>query len=622
LKTFALPATIPTDAAFTVPRLLRGRVDRDPSAPLIEERDDDGRWVPLSAGAALAAVEALARGLVAMGVETGDRVGILARTSWSWTRIDLALMTIGAVSVPIYETSSVEQIAWIASDAGLKAVFAEAPRHRDVVEGALGPDAGVPIWTLADGALARIVAAGAEVAPAEVEARRDALMGESLATIIYTSGTTGKPKGVELTHANLAVPAVNTAEALYSYVCGPGARLLQFLPLAHVFARQINFIALASWAVIGYVPSTTNLVADMGAFQPTFVLVVPRVLEKVYNGAEQSAGRGFKLKMFRLAAKIAIVSSREMDSGRALSRRRAWQRSVCHALVYRKIHAALGGSLRLAISGGAPLGERLGHFFRGMGVTVYEGYGLTETTAPTAVNRAYPNKIGTVGPPLPGMSVAVSDDGEILVKGPHVFRAYRNNPTATQAAFTPDGWFRTGDVGSLDDDGHLTITGRCKELIVTASGKNVAPAVLEDRLRGHPLVSQCVVVGDQRPFVAALITLDLDMVPGWLAGHGKSALTPAQALIDPDIRASLGRAVERANQAVSRAESIREFRLLEDDFTEANGYLTPSMKVKRDLVLRDFAAEIDALYAEAAARVAPPGPLARARQLLGEDRRH
>jgi long-chain acyl-CoA synthetase len=572
---------------------------------MIEVMDDGGAWRALSAAQVLASVETLARGLLAAGIDTGDCVGILARTSWAWTRIDLALLMIGAVPVPIYETSSIEQIGWIGADAGLCAVFVESARHRDVIVQAT---AQMPmlraIWTIDEGALDRLDAAGLTVERSEVIARRDALTGENLATVIYTSGTTGRPKGVELSHTNLAVPAVNTVEALYGFVCGPGSRLLQFLPLAHVFARQINFIALAAWSVIGYVPSTANLVEDLKTFRPTFVLVVPRVLEKVYNGAEQSTGGGFKLKLFRLAAKIAIVSSRELDTRGGLSRLRRVQRGIGHMLVYRRILATLGGSLDVVISGGAPLGERLGHFFRGIGIAVYEGYGLTETTAPTSVNREHSNKIGTVGPPLPTQTVAISDDGEVLVKGPHIFRSYRGNPEATAAAFTEDGWFRTGDMGTLDDDGHVAITGRFKELIVTAAGKNVAPAVLEDRLRGHPLVSQCVVVGDGRPFVAALITLDVDMVPGWLANHGKSPLTHAQVLIDPEIRASLGRAVVRANRAVSRAESIREFRLLDTDFTEENGYLTPSMKVKRSLVLQDFAAEVDALYAEARARKA------------------
>jgi long-chain acyl-CoA synthetase len=439
LKSFTCPALIPPDPALTVSDLLLNRVQRDPDAPMIEVMDDAGAWHALTAAEVLASVETLARGLLAAGIDTGDRIGILAHTSWAWTRIDLASLMIGAVPVPIYETSSTEQIGWIGTDAGLSAVFVESARHRDIIVQA---KAEMPllreIWTIEEGALDQLDAAGQSVSLTEVVTRRGALTGENLATIIYTSGTTGRPKGVELTHTNLAVPAINTVQALYGFVCGPGSRLLQFLPLAHVFARQINFIALAAWSVIGYVPSTVNLVEDLKTFRPTFMLVVPRVLEKVYNGAEQSTGGGFKLKLFRLAAKIAIVCSRELDTRGGLSRLRRVQHSIGRVLVYRRILATLGGSLQLAVSGGAPLGERLGHFFRGIGVTIYEGYGLTETTAPTSVNRDYSNKIGTVGPPLPTQTVAVSDGGEVLVKGPHVFRSYRGNPEATAAAFTED----------------------------------------------------------------------------------------------------------------------------------------------------------------------------------------
>ncbi|MDR0432260.1 MAG: AMP-dependent synthetase/ligase, partial [Bifidobacteriaceae bacterium] len=596
MKTFTYPAAVPFDANLTVPRLLRRRRDFDPAATVVESQDDAGTWHPIDGTEFVKLIEALGRGLIAAGVKAGDCVGLLGRTSWQWAHIDLACMSIGAVTVPIYETASAEQIQWIAQDSRFEVVFVEGPQHRAHVEGALSDYDGLrEIWTYSEGAIDQLMERGSSTPDEELSARQDALTGGDVATIIYTSGTTGRPKGVQLTHTNLCNPAVNTAIAL-AFLCGPGSRLLQFLPLAHSFARQINMIALASQAVIGYIPSTANLVADLNSYKPTFTLVVPRVVEKIYNSAEQAAGGGFRLKLFRLAAKVAIVYSRELDTVRGPRLRRRIQRAVFHRLVYRRILATLGGHVKYFVSGGAPLGERLGHFFRGIGVTIYEGYGLTETTAPTSVNLQQSNKIGTVGPPLPAMSVAVADDGEVLAKGPHIFIGYLNNPEATAEAFTEDGWFRTGDVGSLDDDGHITITGRRKELIVTAGGKNVAPAILEDRLRGHPLVSQCVVVGDKRPFVGALITLDLDMLPGWLKMHGKSELTHAQALIDPDIRASLSRAVERANRAVSRAESIRKFRLLDTDFTEANGYLTPSMKVKRTLVLQDFAQEVEALY--------------------------
>jgi long-chain acyl-CoA synthetase len=590
------PAIYPGDPSESIADLLLERVARDPGAAIIEVPGPSG-WAPLSAAEFADSVAALAKGFIAAGVAHGDTYGIMGRTSERWTRVDYALWSIGAAGVPIYETSSAAQAEWIVRDSGMVGAVAESAAHAAVLRASLGAE---PL-VMDDGALEALVARGASVPDGVLAARRAAVRGDDLATVIYTSGTTGRPKGVELTHLNFTTAARNTSEAL-SFICYPGSRTLLFLPLAHVFARVINVIALFSHAVLGYSPDTKNLVADLAAFRPTFLLVVPRVLEKVYNAAEASTGGGLKLRLFRWAARIAIVSSRERDSRGGFTPSRRLQHAVARRLVYAKLMRMMGGRLTQAVSGGAPLGERLGHFFRGIGLTVYEGYGLTETSAPCAVNReGAANKMGTVGTPLPGQAVAVADDGEILAQGFHIFRGYRNDPAATAAAFA-DGWFKTGDVGSLDEAGRVSITARRKELIVTAAGKNVAPAVLEDRLRGHPLVSQVVVVGEGRPFVGALITLDEEMIPGWLANHGKSALTPDQARIDPDIRASLERAVARTNEVVSRAESIREFRLLAGDFTEENGYLTPSMKVKRDLVLRDFAAEVDALYAEAAAR--------------------
>jgi long-chain acyl-CoA synthetase len=544
----------------------------------------------------LGSVEALAKGLIAAGIGHGDRVGIMARTSAEWTQFDYALWFIGAAGVPIYETSSADQARWIVEDGGLAAVVCETADHAEIVRAVYQG----PLWILDDAAIPALVEKGQTVSDAVLAGRREAVRGDDLAALIYTSGTTGRPKGVELTHLNFTTAARNASAAL-DWICHPGSRTILFLPLAHVFARVINVIALFAGSIVAYSPDTKTLIKDFSSFRPTFLLVVPRVLEKVYNAAEASTGGGVKLKLFRWAAKVAIVSSRERDSRGGFTPARRVQYAIAKQLVFRKLTKMMGGQLLYAVSGGAPLGERLGHFFRGIGLTVYEGYGLTETSAPTAVNRQKVNKIGTVGPPLPGQTVAVAEDGEILSKGFHIFRGYRNDPDATAAALA-DGWFHTGDIGSLDENGYLTITGRRKELIVTASGKNVVPATLEDRLRGHPLVSQVVVVGDQRPFIAALITLDEEMIPGWLASHGKSPLTIEQARIDPDIRASLARAVARTNQAVSRAESIREFRILGVDFTEENGYLTPSLKVKRSLVLADFAEEVEFLYAEAAAR--------------------
>jgi long-chain acyl-CoA synthetase len=585
---------------MTITDLMLARRDRDPAATMVEDQVTPGHWEPISAGALIERVQRIAKGFIGLGVGHGDTVGIMGRTSLEWTLIDLALFYIGAAGVPIYETSSAEQATWIVQDSGMVAAVAELAKHAELIRSVEGWDK--PLWLLEAGGLDDLIAQGSSVSDDELEARRLAVKGDDLAALIYTSGTTGRPKGVELTHTNFVTSARNAVVELF-HICGTGSRCVLFLPMAHVFARMINVIALSSPAVLGYAPSIATLTDDLQSFHPTFLLVVPRVLEKVYNAAEQKAGHGFKLKLFRWAAKVAITSSREQDSRGGLTPVRHLQYAICRQLVYKKLTKTMGGQLTQAVSGGAPLGERLAHFFRGIGLTVYEGYGLTETTAPTAVNPEKPNKIGTVGRPFPGQAVAVADDGEILAKGPHIFRGYRGNPEATALALQ-DGWFHTGDVGTLDDDGFVTITGRRKEIIVTAGGKNVAPAILEDRLRGHPLVSQVVVVGDGRPFIGALVTLDYEMVPGWLLAHGKSPLTPEQALIDPDIRASLERAVERTNKAVSRAESIREFRIIPGDFTEANGYLTPSLKVKRSLVLKDFAHEVDRLYAEAAAKKA------------------
>jgi long-chain acyl-CoA synthetase len=595
VKVSTVAAIHPANPEESISDLLLGRRDRDPAAPMMEVRGEDG-WTPVSAGAFTAQVEALAKGFMAAGVRHGDTYGIMGRTSERWTLVDYALWHIGAVGVPIYETSSVAQAEWIVQDSGMTGAVAETAAHAEVLRPSLRGE----IHVMDEGALERLVELGKPVSDADLAARRAAVRGEDLATVIYTSGTTGRPKGVELTHLNFTTAARNAATTLW-FICGDGARCLLFLPMAHVFARVINVIALHAATVVAYAPDTKQLMRDLATFKPTFILVVPRVLEKVYNAAEASAGGGMKLRIFRWAAKVAIVSSRERDSRGGFTAVRRVQHGIARRLVYRKLTRMMGGQLDKAVSGGAPLGERLGHFFRGIGLTVYEGYGLTETTAPTAVNREALNKIGTVGLPLPSQTVAIADDGEVLVRGTHVFRSYRNDPAATAEVFQ-DGWFRTGDIGALDEDGYLSITARRKELIVTGSGKNVAPALLEDRLRGHPLVSQVVVVGDKRPFVAALITLDEEMIPGWLANHGKSPLTLEQARIDPDIHASLARGVARTNEVVSRAESIREFRILDAEFTEANGYLTPSLKVKRDLVLRDFAAEVDALYEEAAAR--------------------
>ena len=535
-----------------------------------------------------------AKGLVASGVEPGDRVAIMSRTRYEWTLLDFAAWAAGAVVVPVYETSSPDQVRWILEDSGARLVVVETPAHADAVRQV---DDDLPdleeVLVIATGAVDELREAGASVPAADVAARRDAVRRDDLATIVYTSGSTGRPKGAELTHGNFAHLAMNARLALPELLEADGARTVLFLPLAHVFARLIQVAVIASSSVLGHLPDVRTLTDDLRTFRPTFLLAVPRVFEKVYNSAEQRAGSRSKRRVFGWAARVSGQYSRALDAGRVPAALRA-RHAVADRLVLSQLRAAMGGHLRYAISGGAPLGDRLGHFFRGAGLTVLEGYGLTETTAPTAVNLPSDLRIGTVGPPFPGTSVRIDDDGAVFVAGPHLIRGYRGRPDLTADALV-DGWFRTGDLGALDH-GHLRITGRTKEIIVTAGGKNVAPAPLEDRVRAHPLVSQVVVVGDERPFIGALVTLDAEMLPGWLATQGIPPMSVGAARTDPRVLAALDAAVEEANTAVSRAESIRKFRVLEGDFTEANEYLTPSLKVKRDLVLRDFADEVDALY--------------------------
>src|SRR5699024_10093115 len=432
-----------------------------------------------------------------------------------------------------------------------------------------------------DGILEQLTALGAEVGDEDLEARRTSRRMDDVATIIYTSGTTGRPKGAALTHANFVDTTRSALNLLGDQVLPPGSRLLMFLPMAHVFARLITVLA-ASWPVTtAFTPDTKNLLDDLAAFRPTFLLAVPRVFEKVYNGAEAKAIAGGKGKIFTAAAKTAIDYSTALSAGKVPFTLKA-KHALFDKLVYGTLRGAMGGQVQWAVSGGAPLGARLSHFFRGIGVTILEGYGLTETTAPISVNLPWDVRPGTVGPPLPGSTVAIDEDGEILVKGVMVFAGYHNNEEATAESLR-DGWFRTGDLGALDENGNLTITGRRKEVIVTAGGKNVSPAQLEDQLRSHPLVSQCVVIGDQKPFVAAILTLDAEMLGTWLKTNGLPEMTVAEAAQNEAVRTELQTVVESANQSVSRAESIRAFEVIDSDFTEENGYLTPSLKLKRNV---------------------------------------
>jgi len=593
------PLLVEVDPSDNLNDLLASRVRSTPDRVLVE-RHVDGQWLPMTAREYDAAIVAAARGLVAKGVQPGDRVGIMSRTRYEWSLLDWATWAVGAVPVPLYETSSAEQVAWILTDADVSMLFVETPAHAEVVAEVRDQAPTLrEVLVIDDGAVDDLVTAGADVDEAEVARRRGLAARDDLATVIYTSGTTGRPKGVELTHGNFSALTINAVEKLNVVVSTPGARTMLFMPLAHVFARFVHVLTIPAGAVLGHWPDTKTLVEGIGTFRPTFILSVPRVFEKVYNSAEQKAAAGGKGGIFQRAAKTSIVYSRALDTPRGPSPWLRLQHKVADVLVLSKLRKVLGGQVEWAISGGAPLGERLGHFYRGVGLKVLEGYGLTETTAPATVNLPERTKIGTVGPALPGTSLRLAADGEIEIKGIQVFRGYHDNPTAT-AESMQDGWFRTGDLGTIDEDGFLRITGRKKEIIVTAGGKNVAPSVLEDRLRGHPLVSQVVVVGDQRPFIGALVTLDPEGVPGWLAAHGKPPMSLEEAAKDPDVLASLDKAVERTNKAVSRAESIRRYRILDRDLTIADGYLTPKLSVRRSEVLKDFAAEVDALYAEGA----------------------
>ncbi|MBD5788220.1 long-chain fatty acid--CoA ligase [Cellulosimicrobium terreum] len=596
---FSAPRIVEVDPSSNLNDLFAARVAVDPAATMVEVRNAAGdAWEPVTARELDAQVVAVAKGLVALGVEPGDRVGIMSRTRYEWTLLDWACWAAGAVSVPVYETSSAEQVQWILTDADVRVLVTETSQHAATVAEVRDQTPTLTdVLVLDDGAIATLTAAGAGVGDDEVARRRGLANLADVATIIYTSGTTGRPKGAELTHENFYSLTVNAVEAVPEVFKEPGGRTLLFMPLAHVFARFIGVLVVAGGTVLGHTADTKDLLGDLGTFRPTFLLSVPRVFEKVYNSSEQKAAAGGKLKIFHWAAATAIAYSRALDEPKGPGLGLTLQHKVADALVYKKLRHALGGRTKHAVSGGAPLGERLGHFYRGIGVLILEGYGLTETTAPTSVNRPSSTRIGSVGTQLPGCAVRIAEDGEILLQGHHVFRGYHGNERATQEAFV-DGWFRTGDLGSLDDDGFLRITGRKKEIIVTAGGKNVAPAMLEDRIRAHALVSQCVVVGDQKPFIGALVTLDPEGLPGWAAMHGKEGLSIEDAATDPEVLAALDATVTRANKAVSRAESIRKFTVLTTDFTVENGYLTPSLKVKRSEVLKDFATEIEAVYAD------------------------
>jgi long-chain acyl-CoA synthetase len=542
-------------------------------------------------------VTALAKGLAAAGVEPGERVALMSKTRYEWTLIDYAIWAAGAVTVPIYDTSSAEQVAWILADSEAVACFVETPAHQETVAQVRDRVPGLrEVWQIDAGALPELVAGGAGVDEAEITRRRRLPKADDVATIIYTSGTTGRPKGCVLTHRNMYSDIANAIPGLTA-LFHEGSSTLLFLPLAHSFARLIQLGVVYARCRMGHLPDVKNLVEVLGEFKPTFILSVPRVFEKVYNTAKQRAHADGKGRIFDAADRTAVAYSEALDrpGGPGLGLR--IQHRIFDRLVYGRLRAALGGQCHSAISGGAPLGARLAHFYRGVGLTVYEGYGLTETSPAVAVNLQHAIRIGTVGRPLPGVTVRLANDGEILIRGDLVFREYWNNPQATAEVLDEDGWFHSGDLGELDEDGFLKITGRKKEIIVTAGGKNVAPAVLEDRLRAHPLISQSMVVGDRQPFIAVLVTIDEEAWPVWLGEVGLPRDSAIADMLDhPTLREHIQRAVDDANLAVSHAEAIKVFRILPRDWSEETGEITPSLKVKRNVVLKQYADEIAAIY--------------------------
>jgi long-chain acyl-CoA synthetase len=594
MNEITIPAIIPTAVAGNLTNLIAERAWFEPERIVVSRPLGDG-WQAVTAKDYEAEIRSVAKGLIASGIAFGDRVAIMAKTRYEWTVLDFAIWYAGAVPVPIYETSSAEQVDWILTDSAAVAIIVETPALVELVKPVI-PASCKNLWNITDNALASLTSAGKSVSDDEISKRREALKPETLATLIYTSGTTGKPKGVHLTHGNFLSECGNVVNGASDLFLKPGGSTLLFLPVAHVFGRMVQIGAITAGLHLAHCSDITKLPTDLGTFKPTFVLAVPRIFEKIFNGAEAKAEAAGKGKIFHKAAAVAVAYSMAIDSKR-ISPLLKLQHGLFDKLVYSKIRAGLGGRVEAAISGGAPLGERLGHFYRGAGIRVLEGYGLTETTAGATLNLTAAHKVGSVGKPIPGTTIKIADDGEVLIKGPIVMKGYWQNEAADAEVFTQDNYFRSGDLGKLDDQGYLYITGRKKELIVTAGGKNVAPAVLEDRLRSNPLISQCMVVGDNKPFIAALITLDPDSIKPWAVANKKEGASIAELAKDPTLLAVIQTAVDETNKAVSRAESIRKFTVLPVDFTIAGGQLTAKLSVKRHVVAQQFAREIDELFA-------------------------
>ena len=592
-----MAAIVKHDPTATVSDLLEVRFKETPEHELFSVPNTDGGWDPVTTADFHARVIALAKGFVADGIQPGDKVGIMCKVRFEWTLIDMAIAYAGAILVPVYETSSPSQIAYVLADSGATSMITETTEMFARFDEIRADVPGIgSTWRLDLGALEKLSKSGVGVTDKEIERRRKLAKGSDIATLLYTSGSTGAPKGCVITHSNFVDLIRNSAKEM-SMVVNTEASTLLFITAAHIFARVVSMLAIHSGVRVGHQADTKLLLPSLQSFRPTFLLAVPRVFEKVYNSAEQKAEAGGKGNIFRLATKTAIAYSKALDAGRVPLGLRL-QFAVLDRLVLSKLRAAMGGRVIYAVSGSAPLGLRLGHYYRALGMKVLEGYGLTETTAPVTINVPQKFKIGSVGPVLPGITVRIAKDGEVLVKGVNVFAGYWNNQKATSESFV-DGWYKTGDIGELDEDGYLWITGRIKEIIVTAGGKNVAPATLEDPIRANPLIGQCVVVGDQKPFIAALITLDSEMLSPWLRNN---KLDPDMSVDDarthPAVLAEIQRAIDRANTKVSRAESIRKFVILPNEFTEDSGHLTPKMSIKRHVIVADFSAEIDDMYSD------------------------
>ena len=590
---YTVPAIIPPATKGNLSDLVADRAANEPNRITLSRPLGQG-WQGVSAKEFDGEVRAVAKGLIAANISVGDRIAIMAKTRYEWTVLDFAIWYAGGVSVPIYETSSAEQVEWILADSGAVAIIVETPQHRELVNPVI-TSACKSLWTITDGALDELSTLGSKVSDSDVEARRNTPTPDSLATLIYTSGTTGKPKGVQLTHGNFLSECGNVVQGASDLFLKPGGSTLLFLPVAHVFGRMVQVGAITAGLHLAHCGDITRLPADLGTFKPTFVLAVPRIFEKIYNGAEAKAEAAGKGAIFRKAAAIAIAyseaqESKEKNIGLIL------KHAIFDKLVYSKIRTGMGGRVEAAISGGAPLGERLGHFYRGAGINILEGYGLTETTAGATLNLTSAQRVGSVGRPLPGTTIKIAEDGEVLIKGAIVMNGYWQNDAANSEVFTSDGFFMSGDLGTIDHQGFLSIVGRKKELIVTSGGKNVAPAVLEDRVRAHPLVSQCMVVGDNKPFIAALVTIDPDAIKGWIVANKKEGATIANLTKDPDLLSVIQTAIDEANKAVSRAESIRKFTILPSDFTIPGGQLTAKLSMKRHVIAQEFVGEIEALF--------------------------